>query len=101
MRARTTALVALVLSASPALAEECVVEDWTHSYNTHMQALSIDGATTCKTGAIRLRLYDGEGEARKLLGVETAYIEGYIFEAVLLQVARPVALSMKYSIEAE
>ena len=43
---------------------------------------------------------DGEGDARKFLAVETAYIEGHIFKALVLPVeGRPKALSIKYSIK--
>lgn len=81
---------------------ECEVEDWTYSYTAMMQALAIDGVSTCDAGKIRLRLYDGEGENRELVGVETAYIEGHIFEAILLPLERePAALSIRYSIQPE
>ena len=42
---------------------------------------------------------DGEGEARKFVGVETAFIDGHIFTAIKLQVAKPRALSIKHSID--
>ena len=101
MRSLTMALVAGTLVVGTAVADECALEDWTHTYTAVMQALTIQGATTCKTGTIHLRLYDGEGEGRRFIGVETGYIEGYIFEAILLQVKKPAALSIKYNIEAE
>ena len=42
----------------------------------------------------------GEGDARKLLAVDTAYIEGHIFKALVLPVeSKPKALSIKYSIK--
>lgn len=66
-----------------------------------MDALQIEGVTTCDTGRMRLRLYDGEGDAEKFIGVETAYIRGHTFQAIKLQVAEPTALSIKYSIEPE
>ena len=64
-----------------------------------MQAVTIDGVATCDAGKVRLRLYDGVGDTRKFIGVETAYIEGHIFKAILLQVERPKALAIKYSIQ--
>ena len=101
MRATAIALAAGILAAGPALAEECTIEDWTHSYQAAMQALLVEGATTCKAGQIQLRLYDGEGDSQKLIGVANAFIEGHIFQAMKLQVAKPTALSIKYNIKAE
>ena len=101
MRSLTMAMAACTLAAGAASAEECAVEDWRHSYIAVMQALTVEGVTTCKAGTIQLRLYDGEGEARRFIGVETAYIEGYIFEAILLQAEKPEALSIKYNIDPE
>ena len=64
-----------------------------------MQALTIEGVATCNTGTVRIRLYDGEGDARKFFGVETTYIEGHIFKGIMLQAEMPQALSIKYSIQ--
>ena len=77
----------------------CEIEDWTHTYTASMQALVIDGVATCDAGKVRLRLYDGDGESRKLIGVDTAYIEGHIFKALMLQMQKPAAFSIKYSIQ--
>ena len=71
----------------------CEIEDWKHSYTGMMEALIIDGVTTCDTGQIRLRLYDGDGEARRLLAVETAYIDGHIFKALVMPVETRPKLS--------
>ena len=100
------AALALSLASGGALACDdhvgtCKVEDWKPTYTGMMKALQIDGVATCDKGEIRLRLYDGEGEGRKFIGVETAYIEGHIFTAIKIPVARPRALSIKYSIEPE
>ena len=104
MRKMLLPALALCLAPGAALAcddhiGKCDVEDWKHTYTGSMQALQIDGVATCNAGRIRLRLYDGEGEARKFVGVETAFIQGHIFKAIKLQVAKPAALSIKYSIE--
>ena len=104
MRALVTALAAGTLSAGAALACDdhhgvCEIEDWTHTYTGMMEALQIDGVATCDTGRIRLRLYDGEGDGKKFIGVESAFIKGHTFTAIKLQVAKPAALSIKYSIE--
>ena len=95
---------ALLLPAGMALACDdhhgvCEIEDWKHTYTPMLEAIQIDGVATCDTGRIRLRLYDGEGDGRKFIGVESAFIKGHIFKAVKLQAAKPAALSIKYSIE--
>ncbi len=103
---RRPVLTALALCMAPGVAlacddhfGKCEIEDWKHTYTEMMEALVIDGVTTCDAGEIRLRLYDGEGDAREFIGVETAYIDGHIFKAMLLQVEKPKVLSVKYSIE--
>ena len=101
MRATVIALAAGFLASSPALAEECKIEDWKADYQSMMKALTIEGVTTCKTGRMQLRLYDGEGDTRKFVGVETAFIEGHIFETIIMPTEKPNALSLKYTIEAE
>ncbi len=78
---------------------KCKIEEWRSSYTAVMRALTIDGVATCDAGVARIRLYEGEGDARKFLGVETAYIEGHIFKAFVLDVAKPRTLSIKSSIE--
>lgn len=97
---------ALLMGAGAAIAcddhvGQCEIEDWTHTYTAVVQSLRIDGVATCDAGQVRLRLYDGEGETRKLVGVDTAYIEGHIFQALLLPVEKPATLSIKYSIQPE
>ena len=63
-----------------------------------MKALRIDGVATGDKGRIVLRLYDGEGDGRKFIGIETAFIEGNAFQAIKLRIAAPRELSIKYSI---
>lgn len=104
MRKALVAALALYLAPYAASAcddhvGKCEIEDWRSNYTGVMQALTIEGVATCNAGIVRLRLYDGEGDARKFVGVETAYIEGHIFSAIKLQIAKPKALSIKYSIE--
>ena len=100
------ALAALALCLVPGIAlscddhiGKCEIEEWRHEYTSSMQALSIEGVATCDEGKIRLRFYDGEGESRKFVGVDTAYIEGHIFKSIKLRVEKPRALSIKYSID--
>ncbi|MDE0239543.1 MAG: hypothetical protein OXQ84_05005 [bacterium] len=101
---RSVIAAAACLAATGALAcddhvGECEIEDWVYDYTAMMEAITIDGVTTCNSGKVRLRLYDGEGEGQKLLAVDTAYIEGHIFETIILQIEEPEVLSIKYSID--
>ena len=104
MRIALSTITAFCLASTVALACDdhtgtCEIEDWKHTYTGMMQAIQIDGVATCNAGRIRLRLYDGEGDGRKFIGVESAFIEGHIFTVFKLQVAKPKALFIKYSIE--
>ena len=81
MRVTVLAITAFCLASTAALACDdhtgtCEIEDWKHTYTSVVQALTIEGVATCNTGTVRIRLYDGEGDARKFFGVETTYIEG-------------------------
>ena len=103
MRKILLAGLALILSSSTAFACDdhvgtCKIEDWKHTYTGMMKALQIDGVATCDKGRIVMRLYDGDGEGRKFIGVETAFIKGHAFQAIKLQVPPPRNLSIKYSI---
>ena len=106
MKTVLSAALALVAGTATAIACDdhagrCEIEDWSHKYTAPMKMLMIDGVATCDEGEIRLRLYDGEGEGRTFLGVERAFIEGHIFKALVIDVAKPASLSIKYSIEPE
>ena len=95
---------ALLFPAGVALACDdhhgtCEIEDWKATYMTGMQAIRIDGVATCDTGRITLRLYDGEGNDRKFIAVETTYIEGHAFKEFARPFPKPAALSIRYSIE--
>ncbi len=57
---------------------------------THMQ-----GETTCKSGVITVRMYDGND---KFVGREETLISGYSFE-ILTQRKIPKNFRIKYSIE--
>ena len=104
MRIALFSITAFFLASTVALACDdhtgtCEIEDWKHTYTGMMELLVIDGVTTCDAGKIRLRLYDGECDTQEFIGVETAYINGHIFKAMLLQAEKPKALSIKYSID--
>ena len=79
---------------------KCKIKDWKPTYTGTIQALTIDGVATCDEGKIMLQLYDGEGDAEKFIGVDTAYIRGHIFKAIKLNVEEePHVLFIKYSIK--
>ena len=77
---------------------KCEIEEWTWGYTAIMEALTIEGSATCDTGQVSMRLYDGEGEGAKFLGVETGYITGHGFKVLKMGISKPASLSFKYSI---
>ena len=77
---------------------KCKVEDW-RWYSSSAGMLMIEGSTTCDKGRIRFRLYEGTGDKRKFIGVDSGFIEGHTFEAVMMNIQKPKAPSIKYSIE--
>ena len=100
MRAFTLALAACAISASAATAEDCVVEDW-RWYSPFANTVTVEGVATCETGEIIIRLYEGDGEKPSFLGMDRGYIEGFAFDASFLEVAKPKAPTIKYSIKQE
>ena len=102
MRTILLALLGGTLIISPArAADNCEIEDWKYTHTPIINMLQIDGATTCAEGKIRMRVYAGEGDDRKFIGVASPYIRGNIFQAVLYQIAEPSGLSIRYIIEPE
>lgn len=89
-------LAAALLCPTATHAEDCKVEVWKWSAPLPTM-LVIEGVTTCKTGKIVLRLYEGEGGP--FLGIETDYIEGHTFKAMRVGDSKPKALAIKYVIE--
>ena len=89
----------LVLQAqvTSAQTESCKVED-SRSYMT-LDILSIEGVTTCPSGDIYLRVYDGKGADRKFVGTATALINGYTFTATIVGAEEPQDLDFEYVIE--
>ena len=76
----------------------CEVEDW--RWYTVSEYLTVEGATTCASGKIVIRLYEGEGESARFLGVADAFIEGYTFTAIAKGIdPAPQSVSIKHSIE--
>ena len=76
----------------------CEIEDWRH-VSAAGDRLLVEGVTTCDAGRIMLRLYDGEGDGRRFLAATQSVIGGHTFQAVVVDVAEPESLSIKYSIE--
>ena len=92
------AAVAAILTALASVAGACEVEDW--RWYTSSEYLTIEGTTTCAAGKIVLRVYEGEGEGAKFLGIANDRFEGYAFEATAKNVSPPPqAVSIKYAIE--
>ena len=101
MRVALLAITAFWLTSGVAFACDdhtgtCEVEDWRWS-GPLGGYLTIEGVTTCDTGRIRLRLY--EGENGKFLGVANSRIRGHSFEAIATDVKAAEAVAIKYSIE--
>ena len=95
-----SAVAALCLAPSAASAcddhvGKCEIESW-RWYSTG-DYLTIDGAATCDSGSITIRVYDGEGAT--FLGVATGFIEGHAFDAIATNVSKPTSVSIKYSID--
>ena len=59
----------------------------------------IEGSATCDKGEIKLRLYDGEGDNKKFLGIAEGFIEGHTFQAMVQKIGNPASLSIRFSIE--
>lgn len=79
------------------MADECTIEDWTHTCQAMLQPLTVEGVTTRKSGRMQLRLH----EDKELVGIETTLVEGYVFETIVMPVEKPEALVVKYNIDAE
>ncbi len=95
-----------VVVADPGV--QCKIEDvrWWHS-NVFFgiplnDQLRIEGSTTCASGFVTLRLYEGTGESRTFIGTVDGRIRGYAFSVTTeFGVETPSSLSIEYSIEPE
>jgi hypothetical protein len=88
------AIVLVLLLGRVCLAAECKIEDWRYLQRTNF--VVIEGATSCATGKVIIRAYNGDGG--DYIGNAMAYIEGYSFSAIL-DGAAPKNLTIKYVIE--
>ena len=86
--------VAFFMWTGSALA--CEIEEWNYSHEGPF--FEVFGVATCERGRIGIRLYDGEGENRKLLDVGEALIGSYVFKALFTLSKQPKALSVKFSV---
>ena len=75
----------------------CEIEDW-RWYSTGGY-LTIEGSTTCDSGFARIRLYEGDGEEQRFLGIAEGLVEGHALTAIATNMDRPQSLSIKYSID--
>lgn len=92
--------LAFMLASGSALA--CEVEAWRWYHTPSMEVLSLEGATTCRSGELHLRVYEGEGEGRKFLGIDRAYIEGNTFSADIMAIkSAPKTVTIEYSIQGD
>lgn len=96
MTTRLLFLAAVFLWPTAVHAEDCKIEDWKWSAPIP-NILIIEGVSTCETGRLTLRLYEGDGGA--FIGVETAFIRGFAFKAMRTATAKPSALTIKYTIK--
>ena len=101
MRTLATTIAIGLLSTGAALACDdhfgtCQIEDW--RWYQLGDSMVVDGVTTCDTGQIRFRVYEGQGESARFLGIDRAYIKGHTFKALVSRIS-PSAPSIKYSIE--
>ncbi len=86
------------LAACDDLGGDCKVEDW-RWYAPMENMLMIEGSTTCDKGRIRLRLYEGTEDNRKFLAVDSGFIRGHTFKALISNIKKPKSPSIKYSIK--
>lgn len=65
---RTIVVLAAAAALWPAavFAQDCKLEHWKTRHNAVMGMFIIEGITTCDSGRIIMKLFDGEGEGKKL-----------------------------------
>ena len=76
----------------------CEVKEWNRRYDDTLGYLRIYGVATCVSGFLGIRLYDGEGEGHKLVGVTTAAVLAHVFDTKLsvFDLGQVEALSIKF-----
>ncbi len=78
--------------------DACQIEDWRGHYMELLKAVSIEGTTTCETGKITIRAYDGNGE---FIGVGKDFIEDHVFTIgpIMGILQKPRSLDIKSTIK--
>lgn len=71
----------------------CKVREWHHNFIGSL--LFLKGTTTCETGDIAVRYYDGNG---KFLGVSSDWVIDHAFSTTLIKVTEVPELKVKFSI---
>ena len=84
--------------ADPGAAVACQTEDWRWQYVEFYKMISIEGTTTCETGKITIRAYDGNG---KFVGTGWGFIEGHVFTITPIMdiLRKPRSLNIKSAID--
>jgi hypothetical protein len=75
-------------------AERCKVEDWRYRAD-RIGSVWIEGTTTCPSGYVTIRAYDGDG---KFLGTMSDHFRGYTFRNYFEGTA-PKEMKIRYTIE--
>ena len=95
-----TIVAALAFIFAAGSAEACEVEAWRWYHTAIIDMLSIEGATTCENGHLILRVYEGEDENRRFLGVDTAFIRGHTFQAMVSAITTaPITVTIEYTVD--
>lgn len=72
----------------------CKIEDWT--YSEKAGSIYLNGSTTCKSGKLIYRLYDGETD--EFIASDFTYIDGFAFQSYT-DGRMPKSIKIKYVIE--
>lgn len=95
---KTEKTVAATANKSANTAEKtsgvCDIEDW--KFSEKADKIYLNGTTTCSTGKLIFRLYDGQ--TGDFIGSNTTYIEGFVFQS-FTDGDVPETLNIKYVIE--
>lgn len=75
---------------------DCEIEALKWSYSLGL--LEIEGSTTCESGIISFRLYDGVGDDATFLGTVQGFINGYTILALGDNIPKVEYIAFKYSI---
>ena len=74
---------------------DCNIEDWKFQ-KTSSQYITVDGTTTCNSGKLVLKIYDGDTSS--YIGNDTTYIRNGIFKSLIRTSLSPSRLEIKFTI---